>query len=223
MRNQWLLGLVLLLSASSTSQAGWPFFTENGVRRGTPEYYEMRASDPVGTRQRYAYGKLWPPRARPVGPHQTFIHKYHSSHYWPYPYQCEDREIMAQYMHAQTSNGWQQGTTLYEYHFDPVTHQLNSAGQKHLHWILTHAPEQHRQANVASALDPEASGKRLESVEQAVAAVLGTGSGVPVVLQVSDPTGRPAVEVENILKQHLENAPAPVINYVSAQSGGSGG
>ena len=213
------LALTLLVTPSVT-MAGWPFFSDDGLIRGTPEYYESKASAPVGSRQKYYFGKLWPPRARPVGPSQTFVHKYHSSHFWPHPYIEDDRATVNQVMHTQTANGWQSGTTLYEYHFDPVTHELNRAGRTHLRWILTNAPVSYRQAFVSTASAPAHSQTRITSVEREIANLIGTGSNVPVALRVTDPLGRPASEVQQILQSAQDGAPAPTIQYTSAQSGG---
>ena len=213
--------LLVLLGSVGSVQAEWPFFAEGGLRRGSPEYYEARAGDPPGTRQKYRYGKLWPVRPRPVGPEQTLIHKYHSAHYWPFPYICADRAAVRQVMDAQVFNGWQTGTTLYDYHFDPVTHELNTSGMQHLQWMLTHTPEQFRQAHVAVAADPEFNSVRMMNVEREVARLAGDGSSVPVLMRVADPLGRPAAEVQFIMTTAQQQMMPPVIKYTGAGEGGS--
>jgi len=216
LRWRWIVCLLMVAVSVRTATAGWPFFSEDGIRRGSPEYYEAHAGDPAGARQKYHHGKLWPPLPRPAGPEQTFIHKYHTSHYWPFPYVCEDRNSVRALAQIQLSNGWQAATTLYEYHFDPESNALNSAGQTHLHWILSHAPEQFRQVSVAVAEQPEFNTVRLLSVEREIAKLVGAGQGVPVLLRVTDPVGRPAGEVQQIFKGLQDNMLPPVITYQSA-------
>lgn len=223
LRITWALALMSLFLSPATSRAGWPFMAEGGVRRGSAEYYEMRANEPPGTRQVYKYGKLWPPVPRPTGPHQTFVHKYYDTHYWPLPYQCDDRNYVANLYELQRTNGWQTATTLYDYHFDPQTNELNSAGQHHVRWILAHVPDQYRQAFVAASSDSTLNGVRLLSVEREVGKMVGSQQMLPVALRVADPVGRPATEVQQIFTQALEAAPQPSITYTSATGGGGGG
>ena len=92
-------------------------------------WYADRASDPVGSRQRLIKGKFWPPTPRPTGRSQIPSHRYHSAHYWPYPYKCEDRAFVRQVSNSQISNGWVMATTLYSYHFNPDTNQLTRSGR----------------------------------------------------------------------------------------------
>lgn len=215
--------LLTLVGSTTSAVAGWPFFAEDGIRRGSPEYYQAHANDPVGARQKCHHGKLWPPFPRPVGPKQTFVHKYHSSHYWPHPYVCEDRAYVRSLMQTQTFNGWQTATTLYGYHFDPATHTLNAAGRTQLHWILTHAPAEYRQANIAIADDPQFNDVRVLSVEREIARVVGNHQSVPVLLRAAEPTGRPAEEVQSIFQGTRDNMLPPIIPYTSASAGGSEG
>jgi len=222
MRLTWMSCLLVLLGVCQSAQAGWPFFSEDGLRRGTPEYYQARAGEPAGTRQKFLYGKMWPVRPRPVGPEQTFVHKYHSAHYWPHPYVCADREVMRSTMQMQTTNGWQAGTTLYDYHFDPSTNALNIAGQERLYWIMTHVPVQYRTAFVASARDPQSNSVRTMNVENEIARVAGNGTSIPVVVRAASPLGRPATEVDAIIKAANGAAPPPSITYQGTATGSGG-
>ncbi len=221
-RLSWIACLMTMLCASSNASAGWPFFSEDGLRRGTPEYYEAHAGDPPGARQKYRYGKLWPVRARPTGPSQTFVHKYHTAHYWPHPYQCQDRASVMAVRDLQVHNGWQTATTFYGYHFDEDSNQLNSAGLKHLSWLMSHVPVQHRQAYVAVASTPDANSARILSVEKAIASAANSQS-IPVQSRVTDPLGRPAVEVQRILQSANDGALPPVIQYTGAGTSENGG
>ncbi len=220
-RWNYLLLCGFVLSVASTASAGWPFFSDSDVARGTPEFYEARANDPVGARQKYAYGRVWPPQARPCGPEQTCMHKYYAAHYWPHPYNCADRAAVRMMAQAQTDNGWQAATTLYDYHFDPKSNELNSAGREHLRWLLTHAPVQYRQPYVSSTFAADLNNVRLASVEQEVVHVMGPGQVPAPLLRVADPLGRPAIEVHNILQQAEAARNLPVIPFTAATGEGS--
>lgn len=222
-RLSWFAFLIALFCASSnnTASAGWPFFSEDGLRRGSPEYYEAHAHDPPGARQKYKYGRVWPVRARPVGPSQTFVHRYHTAHYWPHPYQCQDRAAVQAVCATQVQNGWQNATTFYSYHFDEKTNELNAAGQRHLSWLMSDVPEQYRHAYVAVEVGGDSGSRRISAIERTVA---GTGIALPVTGRVASPLGRPATEVKDILDGAAQNALPPVIQYVgSGGSVGSGG
>ncbi|MCA9081243.1 MAG: hypothetical protein KDA58_11840 [Planctomycetaceae bacterium] len=218
-----LVVCLLVTVLQSTGHAGWPFFSEDGLRRGTPEYYEAHANDPVGARQRYAYGLAWPPQARPCGPKQSCVHKYYASHYWPYPYHCQDRATVRSVMDTQVNNGWIEATTLHWYHFDPITQDLNSSGKQHLRWVLSHAPVQHRQTYVASGTSSEENAQRMAAVEREAVLLVGAEQMPSVLLRVADPSGRPALEVQNILLQAESGRNAPIIPFVATGSGGGSG
>jgi hypothetical protein len=136
--------LLLLCSAALFSGCGiLGNETHDGrrVKRWSKEWYEMESQAPVGARQKEHAGQLWPPFARPTGEGMQFSHKYHHAHYWPYPYNCEDRDFVRSLSAQQVANGWVSHTTLYDYHFDAETHKLNNSGNLKLKWILEHAPE----------------------------------------------------------------------------------
>lgn len=134
-----------------------------------------RATDPPGTRQVYKYGKLWPPQARPTGREQSWKHKFHHAHYWPYPYNDMDRQIVRDTLAQQTSGGWVLATTLHDYHFNAETNELNSAGRSHLYWIMTSVPAQFRTVFVAHGLSPQVDEVRVATVDRS-AREFGAGS-----------------------------------------------
>jgi len=215
-----LFAAALSLAAPAVANADWPF-TSNGPRRGSEAWYAARACDPVGERQKCKNGKLWPPFARPCGEEQTCKHTYHAVHYWPYPYNLRDREDVRMTMQAQVANGWATATTLYEYHFDPVTHQLNGAGRQHLSWIVTQAPLAYRQIYVSMAADPAFNEVRTLSVQKTLASLSNGDTSMPVTLRATDPLGRPATEVEQIFEGSLSGALPPTIQYLTAGSAGN--
>lgn len=187
--------------------------------RGTPSYHRLHAGSPVGSRQRVHLGKLWPPRPRPVGPHQPYWHKYHAATYWPWPYVCQDRMVVAATQLAQIENGWCAATTLYDFHFDRETGELNTAGRRQLQWILTHVPPEFQQVYVSSSFEPRVSEARTMSVQDELSQ-LSVSHDVPVSLRVAAPLKRAAGVVEAIDRASIESTPAPVITYQGIGSGG---
>jgi hypothetical protein len=221
-RAKGLFAAALAIAAPTMSFAGWPFFAD-GPKHGSAEYYCERANDPVGERQKCHHGKTWPPFARPCGPEQTCVHKFHANHYWPYPYNIQDREDVRTVMAVQVANGWATATTLYEYHFDPITQQLNSAGQQHLAWIYTHVPPQHRHVYVTATIEPATNDVRTQAVQRTLAGYGGSPSSIPITLRQTGPLGRPATEVEQIFNNAATNALPPRIEYQSVGSASSTG
>ncbi|MBX3441719.1 MAG: hypothetical protein KF774_04870 [Planctomyces sp.] len=216
-----LFAAALAVAAPTMSRAEWPFHAD-GPRHGSPEFYSLRACEPVGQRQKCKHGKLWPPFSRPVGPEQTCVHKFHANHYWPWPYNERDQDDVRMVMQMQAANGWAAATTMYEYHFDSATHQLNSAGRQHLAWIFAQAPPAYRQVYVAMADDPAFNEVRMLSVQKAVASVSGSETSLPITLRATGPLGRPATEVEQIFKSSFDNALPPMIQYQTVGSAGGG-
>jgi hypothetical protein len=178
----------------------------------------MRSSEPYGQRQVYRYGKVWPPEPRAVGPNQTCVHRFHAAHYWPYPYTAMDQADVNLASDLQIGNGWLSLCTFYPYHFDPVTNELNSSGLKHLQWLLSSVPLEQRQAFVAMSNDRSLNDRRMSSVQESVATMLGDAQSLPVALRVSSQIGRPASEIDAIFKQRLENMDSPVIPFAAATS-----
>jgi hypothetical protein len=214
------LTLCVLLIPASLS-ADWPFFAD-GPMRGSPEYYQAHACQPIGERQKCKFGKVWPPEPRPTGEHAPLIHQYYANFYWPYPYQCADRQSVYQYQNIQIANGWQDATTLYDYHFDPVSNELNSSGRDHLYWILASAPMEYRTTFVqTSRVDPRISNLRLASVQGEASRFVGAEQVPPVMLRVATPHGTPAAEVMSVFDYRRTNLnPPPMVQYTSGATGG---
>jgi hypothetical protein len=210
---------VIVLLPTAQSRAGWPFFSD-GPRRGTSEYLEMRAGEPPGRRQIYFAGKYWPDRARPAGEDLPCIHTYYHAHYWPRPYTCQDRAIVNSFSATQVTNGWIEGTTFFDYHFDEA-HHLNHAGQRHLEWILTQAPQEFRMTYLAQSFDPSVNVARVASLEQEMSLRMGPDNCMPVLLRAASPSPRPAGDINAIYNLRSTNILPPVITY--SADGGSGG
>lgn len=220
-RLSWIACLLMIIGVTSNASAGWPFFAEDGVRRGSQEYYELHADSPPGARQKYRYGKMWPVQPRPCGPSQTCVQKYHTAHYWPHPYNLQDRSSVRSFYQMQVANGWTTATTFYSYHFDDVTHELNSKGMQHLAWLVTYVPPEYRHAYVATTPDLEVHSAHLTSLEESLAKTTGQQGAIPVTARASHPLGRPASEVQGILTGAAAGALPPVITYTNAGTSGN--
>ena len=191
-------------------------------------YYAERACDPIGAKQVEKHGKLWPPFPRSTGPANLPSHLYHAEHYWPHPYNCQDRDYVRSITAAQVSNGWVTMTTLYDYHFDE-THQLNESGRLQLRWILENAPNRHRFAFVQAGVDNATSQSRVVAVKNEATLLVGADQAPPVLVRVTSPLGRPAEEVDEIRRMERKSMVNPRItppigtnNIGASQASGSG-
>ena len=221
------LGALLLpVTASAEGWIPWPWKSSAKYRTWKQErddqrasYYTERAEDPVGARQYEYKGKEWPPYQRPTGPAQVPTHIYHAAHYWPHPYVCQDRQSVREFVHIQEEAGWVSETTLYDYHFDRDQQALNRAGLIHLRWILENAPESRRTVFVQSGANNGASQLRMANVQSELSEIVPSGAMPPVALRVTQPLGRPAMEVDKIQRSEIDSQPVPRISPPFANGG----
>lgn len=211
-------GLVVVVSFSSgVARAGGPLpFTQ--------EWYEMRADDPPGARQVYKDGKYWPPYPRAQGRKQTLVHGYHTAHYWPHPYDCQDRADVSNLFQAQAGAGWAAATTLHDYHFDADTQQLTDAGQNHLIWVANSVPAQYRTLYISQGKTPAMGQLRVAEAEKYMQE-MGFANVPPIVAKFETFNGRPANEVDRLRTLELLSIPRPrlfLIGVAGRQSGGAG-
>lgn len=185
------------------------------------EWWAMRAGDPPGSRQVEKDGKLWPPFARPTGEKQHWVHKYHHSHYWPHPYNCDDQAFVRNLLDQQTAAGWVGATTLQDYHFEPDTQQLSSVGRDHLLWIVNATPVQYRTVYIAQTPAQGIDAQRTAAVEQTIREFRPEG-GIPIQLRYDRYRGRPAQEIDQLRRLELQSFPAPRLFTVNSRSGSSG-
>ncbi len=191
--------------------------------RWSDEWYAQQGDGAIGAEQKYRYGKLWPPFARPQKKAECSS-IYHAARYWPYPYNCWDRGYVKQVLSIQAANGWLQATTLYGYQFDPETGCLNDSGRLHLRWILESAPPQYRAVYVQASPDPLVSDARLTDVRTQATQMTGGLNSAPIAVRVAMVAGRPATEVDALRRQELETIPKPRIEIDSLGGGvGAGG
>ncbi len=188
------------------------------------DWYARRSLDPVGSRRRYVKGKFWPPFPRPEGLSMLPSHRFHAAHYWPYPYVCEDRHSVHEFIATQEEAGWENATTLYDYHFNNDDQSVNRSGLMQLQWILRNVPEHRKIVYVQAANNVAASNLRLASVQSEISEAVGLENSPPVTLRITSPLGRPASEVDVIQRKAGESQPVPRISpAVSAGAGGGGG
>lgn len=230
---QKLLIMVLLAvptAAFAEPMIPWPWLETNRYYAWNQErddvradWYARRALDPVGSRQRYVKGKMWPPYPRPEGLSMIPSHRFHAAHYWPHPYVCQDRASVREFTAAQEDVGWTNQTTLYEYHFDSDTQLLNRSGLLHLKWVLRSAPAERRILYVQTADAASATELRMTSVRGITEELVGLENLPPVIPRVTAPIGRSALEVDGIQRSDMSSQPVPRISPAFSGGGGGGG
>jgi len=178
---------------------------------GSPEWWAAEGCQPPGVRQKMHHGKMYPVSPRPCGKPQQFSHKFHSVHYWPHPYVCQDRASVREFIDSQARNGWEEATTLYEYHFNAETNELTKNGLNHLKWILMHVPPQHQVVFVQKGFDAHINQARMDQVQNRLVAIADVGHVPSVHYRLTTPTGRPAEEVDSIRRADLSVVPSPRI------------
>ena len=209
-----LLGLCL--SGCSTGI----FATDDatGLEPGSPEWWSQQANSPPGVRSKCKKGKVWPARPRPTGPPQQFTHTYHSAHYWPLPYVCQDRAYVKEIIGNQQTNGWQQATTLTTRFFNE-DHQLNGPGEAKLLNILEVTPVAYRTVYVQQTHEAEIDNIRLNNVQQRLVQLTQGQDSIPVQLRRGRSYLRPASEVKIINDLYNSSIPTPRLGN---SSGGGG-
>jgi len=215
--NRWLWsGLALQALSSGVLVAGEPAAYSD-------EWWALRSQDSPGTRQVEKHGKLWPPFARPQGPKQHWVHKYHHAHYWPHPYAAEDAGYVRSVWNQQASAGWVGATTLHDYHFETDTHGLNSVGRDQLLWITQFVPAQYRTVYVAQGGSVATGQARASQVELAMREMLPEG-GVPIVVRPDRFQGRPGQEIDRLREMEIQAIQPPRLFTVGggASSGSTG-
>lgn len=195
---------------------------EDGPRRWTAEWYEIENQRPEGARQKKFAGQHWPPYERPVGKGQQFTTRFHSAHYWPYPYNMQDRCFLRTVSDAQVNNGWIKEATLYDYHFDEKDNSLNHAGRNHLIWIVQTIPEQRRFVWVQASTDKKVTDARLDHVKKETAKLAGDANVPPVMVRITPTDGRPAEDINRMRKAMLDSTLPPRIEYTSPSLGAAG-
>ncbi|MFO0979626.1 MAG: hypothetical protein U0996_24715 [Planctomycetaceae bacterium] len=224
MRKMTLPFALLLAGALQGCSAGPQFFGHRDQTSrhepGSDAWWAEKAALPPGVRQECKKGKVWPARPRSTQEPQQFIHTYHSAHYWPLPYTCQDAQAVWANIDQQTALGWQEETTIYDRHFDPMTQQLTKAGELHLTYILHAVPAERRAVYIQSTYDAALDALRTESVN-ATMAKMNYNNSVTVTVRDCQEVGRPAAEVQMINQMYRDTTPTPRLGDAGSGSGGS--
>lgn len=202
-----------------------PVILVSSLLTGCASFWSSECDTVPGSRVKYHSGKVWPPSsARPSGPSEPLVHRYHTAHYWPDPLRWGDRCEVKTHLNSYADEGWVNTTTLYDQHFDPNTQEINLAGKTHLRWVLQYAPPNRRIPWVAAGENPQISETRLASVRREATAVCGNDLP-PIMLRACQSLGTSAQEIDVIRRSYIANTPSPrlVLTPIggSAGSGGS--
>ena len=189
---------------------------------GSDEWWAEKALLPPGERQKCKKGKVWPARPRSTEPRQQFSHTYHSEHYWPLPYVCQDRAAVRDVMDMQVSLGWQEETTIYDRHFDTVSNSLTRAGELHLERIVHFVPPERCAVYVQSTHDAGMDAVRMEIVQAAVASISNGRNDIPISIRQCQQHSRAASEVESINTMYNTSIPSPRLSSAGASAGATG-
>jgi len=133
----------------------------------------------------------------------------HLNHAWPEPFVSLDRQAVAAPFDAMTRAGWRSRTTLGSLDFHPETQALSEAGERRLRWMATQVPEPYRTIYVADGGEPATAERRMESVQQTLARVLGEQPVPPVIATAGEPRHRSADEVNTIERRLQSSVPSP--------------
>ncbi|MCA9061573.1 MAG: hypothetical protein KDA96_00860 [Planctomycetaceae bacterium] len=222
--------VMMMLAACSAGCMTGPSFIEHDDptsmhEPGSDAWWAEKSMLPPGQRQRFWKGKMWPAVPRSSQPPQQFTHTFHSNHYWPLPYVCEDRQYVNQIFEMQVNRGWEAETTLYDRHFE-VGGELTEAGRLQLAHIVYVFPPERRSIFIQSTHDPQMDAIRTTSVHAALSMMGPDARSVSVSVKVCQEIGRSAREVEMINSQYINSTPLPRLSGgsgTSAAGGASGG
>ena len=150
---------------------------------------------------------------------------WHRNNAWPEPFPTADRAATRQPFCLMVDNGWKMQNTIGTFLFDDNSHQLNTAGEHLVRWIVQQAPQHRRAVFVLKGDSPEATQIRIASVQAAVASFACEGENPPVILTMTEPSGWPASYVDQMTQQFQATIPSPRLPAASSsgESGESGG
>jgi len=147
------------------------------------------------------------------GPLKLFIRHmvadWRENNCWPNGLPEPDRQQVLSTLETQIQNGWRRQNLLSDFHFEPETGQLNSAGEEKLRWILWEVPEKHRIVYVARSIHPSETEARMASVQKAAAQMMGDRPLPPILPSELSPIGWPSAQVDAIHRKFQETMPPP--------------
>ena len=130
---------------------------------------------------------------------------------WPWPYICPDRMAVRQPFEMMICNGWRRQNLLGSHYFDHETNKLNTAGELQVQWIMTQAPQGHRQIFIEQSISPTVTAQRIASAQRYAQRVALAGESPQVYDSTLMSEGRPASVVDFTNVRFLENMPVPVL------------
>lgn len=154
---------------------------------------------------------------------QKFWYDYYRNKNWPLPFRAMDASSVLSYFEVQRNNGWKLHNTVGTAMFDPATGVLNDAGEAHIRWIVSKAPQDRRIVFVLQGIDAEETSKRVEATQVAISRLVPTGSLPAIYLTDEDAPGS-AGEYQTAISRAINTSrPAPrlPVNASAASAGSS--
>ena len=150
---------------------------------------------------------------------------FHRNNEWPHPFVEADTAATNAPFAIMIANGWQRENLLGEEYFDSDTKHLSAAGRNRIRTILTISPPEHRVVFVQRDLSEDVTARRLDEVQQTVAAMLPQGSLPDVLVSNMTPASRSAEVVNAELKSYTSSVPQARLSGAKAagSSSSSGG
>ena len=148
---------------------------------------------------------------------------WHRNNAWPHPFLEADIAAANAPFAMMIANGWQRENLLGEEYFDAETKRLTAAGRNRIRTILLQSPPEHRVIFVQRDLTDEVTARRLDTVQQTVAALLPQGSLPDVLVSNMVPSFRSAELVNAELKSYASSAPTARLSGAHSAGGASSG
>ena len=148
---------------------------------------------------------------------------YHRNNCWPEPFVHADRQAARAPFEIMKHNGWRLQNTLGDQLFHPETHELTRAGALKVQWVVTQSPPHRRTVYVLRTLDPEATHRRVDAVQQVVARSLPGGPLPPVVVTTKQPLAGSGDYFDQIDRRMRASIPVPRLPSSGDAGGGSTG
>lgn len=130
---------------------------------------------------------------------------------WPEQFVGQDRIGASAPFDVMIRNGWRKQNLLGGHHFSHDCTALTEAGKLKVQWILTQAPQAHRQVFIERSLDADLTSQRIETANQFASQVVQEGLASPVQETHILSEGRPAVTVDLINTRYRENMMTPTL------------
>ena len=130
---------------------------------------------------------------------------------WPQQYVGQERINTAAPFEIMIRNGWRRQNLLGGHHFTEDGTKLTQAGKLRVQWILTQAPQEHRQLFVERSLSEDLTQARIATANDFASQVVTDGYATSVQETHILSDGRPAVTVDFVNTQFRENMPIPTL------------